>query len=349
MVTLMHTENKATTNRRRVTIQDVARDTGLAFSTVSNALAGKSYVRPETRKIVMEAVERLGYRASTVARTMRLQRSFIVGVLIADVSNPSSADFVRGIEDVLSQGSCTMLLCNSDGDERKQLLHMQTLIDHQVDGIVMISQHCSSDAVKRLLSQSPPVVMVQRRGDAAYDYVGSDNHFGIIDAMRHAHALDHRRVGFVRGPSDSSSAQERLSTFRQEAAKLGFDPDEDLIFPGEYTFESGLAAGAHFMRMNMRPTAVLCSSDMNAMGTMQYLMDSGLKIPDDMSIIGLDDITLANFRSINLTTIHLEKREIGAEAAKVLLNRISDPSMPSQEIILPTRLIVRGTTKQHRR
>lgn len=340
----MDSENKAIRNRRRVTIKDVARDTGLAFSTVSNALAGKSNVRPETRKIVMDAVERLGYRASTIARTMRLQRSFIVGVLIADVANPSSADFVRGVEDVLNEQSCTMLLCNSDGEEKKQLLHMQTLIDHQVDGIVMISQQCGSDAVRRLLSEAPPVVMVQRRGDASFDYVGSDNHFGIIDAMRHAHALNHRRVGFVRGPSDSSSAQERLSTFRLEAANLGFDLDEKLIFPGEYTFESGLSAGAHFMRMNPRPTAILCSSDMNAMGTMQYLMDAGLKIPDDMSIIGLDDITLANFRTINLTTIHLEKREIGAEAARALLKRIADPSLPPQDVILPTRLIVRGTT-----
>lgn len=330
--------------KRRVTIKDVARETGLAFSTVSNALAGKSNVRPATRQLVMETVERLGYRASAVARTMRLQKSSSVGVMIADVSNPSSADFVRGVEDVLNQQACTMLLCNTDGDEQRQLLHMQTLLDHHVDGIVMISQHCTSEAVKRALAAAPPVVMVQRRGDGGFDYVGSDNQFGIIDAMRHVHALRHRRVGFVRGPSDSSSAQERLATFRQEARNLEFDQDEALIFPGEYTFEAGLAAAAHFIRMNPRPSAILCSSDINALGVMQYILSVGLRIPEDMSIVGLDDIALADFRTINLTTIHLEKREIGAEAAKALLRRIAEPTLPVQDVILPTRLIVRGTT-----
>ena len=330
--------------KRRVTIKDVARDTGLAFSTVSNALAGKTNVRPATRDLVMEAVERLGYRASAVARTMRLQRSFSVGVMIADVSNPSSADFVRGVEDVLNAQGCSMLLCNTDGDEARQLAHMRTLIDHHVDGIVMISQHCLGDKVNSLLATAPPVVMVQRRGEKAFDYVGADNKIGIVDAMRHLHALRHKRVGFVRGPKASSSASERLDTFAEEALRLGFDDDPALIFSGEYTFESGLQAAAYFLRMSPRPTALMCANDMNAMGAMQYLMDVGLRVPQDVSIVGLDDIALADFRTINLTTIHLEKREIGAQAARVLLARIAQPNLEPQEIILPTCLVVRGTT-----
>ena len=135
--------------RKRVTIKDVAKETGLAVSTISNALAGKPHVTDETREIVQRASERLGYRASMVARALRLQRSFIIGVLIADVANPSSAEFVRGVEDVANREKCTLLLCNTDGDEERQLRHMQTLVDQRVDGMVLISQHCSSGPVPR--------------------------------------------------------------------------------------------------------------------------------------------------------------------------------------------------------
>jgi LacI family transcriptional regulator len=131
-------------DKKRATIKDVAQGTGLALSTVSNALAGKSHVSDRTRALVQAVAERLGYRASAVARALRMQRSFTIGVLIADVSNPSSADFVRGVEDVVSREKCTLLLCNTDGDEEKQLSHMRTLIDRQVDGMVLISQHLRS-------------------------------------------------------------------------------------------------------------------------------------------------------------------------------------------------------------
>jgi LacI family transcriptional regulator len=167
---------------------------------------------------------------------------------------------------------------------------------------------------------------------------------GLGEAIRHVHDLGHRRVGFVRGPVDSSSARERLETFQRQAAALGLDLSEELVFPGDYSFESGIAAARYFLKMKRRPSCILASSDMAAIGVMQVALDAGLTIPGDLSIVGLDDIALAAVRSINLTTIQLQKRDMGIEAGELLVSRIKEPTRPAKQIILPTRLIVRGST-----
>lgn len=331
--------------RRKVTIKDVAKASGLALSTVSNALSGKQYVKDETRELVNETARRLGYRASAVARALRMQRSFTIGVLIADVANPSSADFVRGVEDIALREKCTMLLCNTDEDEERQIVQMQALFDHQVDGMVLISQHCDTPRIRALLDHGTPYVLVQRRSEKwKDDYVGSDNHGGLAEAIRYAHSLGHRRVGFVTGPLESSSARERLETFKQESARLKLSQSKSMIFEGRYTFDSGLEAGRYFTSMKNRPTCVLASSDMNALGFMQSALEQGLQIPRDISVIGLDDVTLAGLKLIDLTTIQLQKRDMGAAAAELLMKRIRQPSRTAKQIILPTHLVVRGTT-----
>lgn len=336
--------------RKRSTIQDVARDTGLALSTVSNALSGKPHVSEATRELVREASSRLGYRASGVARALRMQRSFTIGVLIADVANPSSADFVRGVEDVATREHCTVLLCNTDGDEAAQLGHMRTLIDRQVDGMVLISQHCHSAAVQQLLDTGPPFVLVQRRNPARQDdYVGSDNVHGIAAAVRHLHGLGHRRIGFVRGPADSSSALERLAAFETEAAALGLKIPPTLVFPGDYGFETGARAARQFLSLRAPPTAIMASSDLNAMGVMDAALEIGVSVPGQLSVVGLDDIALASFRPISLTTIHLQKRHMGAAAAEQLMLRIRSPGGTAHEAIFPTSLVVRGSTAPPRR
>jgi LacI family transcriptional regulator len=331
-------------DKKRATIKDVAQETGLALSTVSNALAGKSHVSDRTRALVQAVAERLGYRASAVARALRMQRSFTIGVLIADVSNPSSADFVRGVEDVVSREKCTLLLCNTDGDEEKQLSHMRTLIDRQVDGMVLISQHCSSPKVRELLDVSVPFVLVQRRSAKHKDnYVGSDNCEGLRQAIHYVHSLGHRRIGFVQGPEDSSSARERLESFLSTAGGLKLNVEPDLIYRGDYTFGGGLEAGKYFCGMRRRPTCILASSDINALGVIHSALDAGMDVPKDLSVVGLDDISLASFRRVDLTTIQLQKRDMGIAAAELLMKQIRQPLSRPQKIILPTKLIIRGS------
>lgn len=331
-------------DQKRVTLKDVARETGLALSTVSNALAGKSLVKPETRAFVLATAERLGYRASIVARSLRAQRSFAFGVLIEDVANPSAAAFVRGVEDVAIGAGYTILLGNTDGDLERQVNAMRTLIDRQVDGLVLISQHLDDERVRSLLSKVPAVLVQRRDARVALDYVGSDNASGLNEALRYVWRIGHRRVGFVTGPLKSSSAQERLAAFRATAAELGFTDPESLIFEGRYSFETGLAAAGFFSSLPDMPSCIFGSNDLNALGLIQGLSERGIRVPRDVSVVGLDDIELAAIKAIDLTTIRLEKRAIGAAAAGLLLKRIDDPDQPMQTLILPTRLVVRGTT-----
>ena len=331
--------------QKRVTIRDVARETGLAVSTVSNALAGKDFVKPETCAFVVDTAERLGYRASIVARSLRAQRSYAIGVLIEDVANPSASAFVRGVEDIASSAGCTILLADTDSDLERQLSAMRTLIDRQVDGLVLISQHLDDERVREMLSSGTPSVLVQRRDPSiSLDYVGSDNSNGVNEALRYVHRIGHSRVGFVTGPMRSSSARERLDTFRATVAELGFEDHEALIHEGRYSFQSGLEAAGFFSGLRTPPTCIFASNDMNAIGLMQGLAERGMSTPKDVSVVGLDDIDLAGLKAIDLTTVRLEKRAIGAEAARLLLRRVDEPKRPVECSIIPTRLIVRGTT-----
>ncbi|WP_372395548.1 LacI family DNA-binding transcriptional regulator [Azospirillum sp. HJ39] len=332
--------------RRRATIHDVARECGVSLSTVSNALAGKSNVREETRQRVLATAERLGYRASMVARALRMQRSFTIGVLIADVANPASPDFVRGIEDMAVRETCTLLLCNTDGDETRQIAHMRSLLDQQVDGMVLISQYCEGPVVRGLLETGTPFVLLQRRSPLfADDYVGADNFTGITESMRHLIELGHRRIAFVRGPFESSTAQERFDAYLHNVAGFGLDSDPELVCPGHYSVEGGYAAAMRFLALDRPPTAILASNDMSAMGVLNATAERGIDVPSQLSLVGFDDIQLASFARINLTTTHLPKRDMGAAAAGLLMNRIDSKEQLSQQtVIFPTRLVVRGTT-----
>jgi LacI family transcriptional regulator len=332
-------------NQKRATIRDVAEATGLALSTVSNALAGKSYVRDETRALVMKAANRLGYRASAVARGLRTRRSFAIGVLISDVANPASADYVRGVEDVAMSEDCSIFLCNTDGDEERQLAKMRTLLDRQVDGMVLFSQHCSSRAVRTMLDSGPPFVLVQRRNpNHPDDYVGADNVTGLAEALSHLRELGHKRIGFIRGPVDSSSARERLETFKSQVKSLSLDPDPALVFAGDYTFAMGVSAALRFLDLKRPPTAILGSCDFNSLGVIEGALSRGLVLPRDLSVIGLDDIALASLRTINLTTIRLQRREMGAAAGELLMKRIRGDKGPPRVEIFPTDLVIRAST-----
>ncbi|WP_137389522.1 LacI family DNA-binding transcriptional regulator [Rhodoligotrophos defluvii] len=333
-------------DRKRVTIRDVANECGIALSTVSNALAGKQHVSEETRALVREAAERLGYRASAVARALRMQRSFTIGVLIADITNPAFPGFVRGVEDVAIREKCNLLLCNTDGEEEKQLWHMRALLDSQVDGMVLISQHVDTPRVRELLDSGTPFVLVQRRSARHQDdYVGSDNVSGITQAVEHLAGLGHKRIGFVRGPMDSSTAAERLESYKAAVRRLKLDRAPELIFNGDYNLPTGYDAGLHFLSLPERPTAIMASNDLNAMGVIEAAAELGIEVPSELSVVGLDDIQLASFRRIDLTTIHLQKRAMGAAAAEMLMKRIRNPRpSPAREQIFPTGLVVRGST-----
>ncbi len=335
------------TNLRQptVTIKDVALACGVAPSTVSNALTGKGYVRAKTRDQVIAAAARLGYRASSLARGLRLQRTWTVGVLLADIANPFFPDLVRGMEDVLWAQHYNLMLCNTDYDKAKEAAYLRHLVDKRIDGLILASTAADSPEVLVLRERGMPFVMLNRRHRTlATDYVGIDNRGGTAAAVQHLAELGHSRIAFIRGPQDSSAAEDRLSGYLDEMRRRFALFDEQLIAPGDYSIEAGRRAGAQFLALDRRPTAIAAANDFMAVGAMAALREHGLTVPHDMSVTGFDDIFVSALPWINLTTLNPHSRELGVRTAEALLARIDKTANGPADIVLAPTLIHRGTT-----
>lgn len=336
---------------RRATIKDVARACGVAPSTVSNALGGKGYVRGRTRARILEAAERLGYRASSVARGLRLQRSWSVGMLVADIANPWFPELVRGAEDVLWAQQINLVLCNTDYRPEKEAAYLRDLLDKRVDGLIFASTAASSEAIPRLQAEGIPLVMLNRRhATVATDYVGMDNRVGIAAVIAHLAGLGHRRIGFIAGRLGSSAAEERREGYRAAVAALAGAVDERLMAQGDYSIAAGEDAARRLMALAEPPTAIVSANDFMAYGAMQAIAAAGLAVPGDVSVTGFDDIFMSGLPLVGLTTVRPHTPMLGARAAETLLARIggSAPAEPV-EIVLPGELAVRRTTGPARR
>ena len=334
---------------RRPTLLDIARECGLSRATVARALSGKGYVDPERRRAIQQTAERLGYRTSTIARALRTQRTSSIGVLIADITNPIFPHIVKGIDEVVSDDDHTIFLSNTDEDPLKQIAIVRSLVDRQVDGIVMISQTLADETLK-LLENGPPCVFVNRRPYEGVDYVGPDNRQGINLLLGHLRDLGHERIAYVSGPAHSSTSRERLDQFHVAMAAAGLDVDPRFVMQGNYYLETGARAAESFMAVAPRPTAILAANDFVALGIVGYLQKAGIRVPEDVSVTGFDDVFDFSLMEANalkvqgLTTVNQPKRHLGRAAGKLLLERLGEPDAPPRSVILPTDLRVRDTT-----
>jgi DNA-binding LacI/PurR family transcriptional regulator len=334
--------------RPRATIKDVARACGVAPSTVSNALSGSGYVRDDTRAQVLDAAKRLGYRASSVARGLRMQRSWSVGLLLADIANPWFPELVRGVEDVLWSAQINLVLCNTDYQAEKEDAYLRHLLDKRVDGLILASTGAESPAVPRLQAEGVPLVMLNRRhGSVATDYVGMDNKGGIAAAVKHLVELGHRRIAFIAGRISSSAANERREGYLLAMAEhLGSAPP-DLMVQGDYSIVSGFEAARRLLALTPRPTAIVSANDFMAYGAIDAITRAGMAVPKDISVTGFDDILVSGLSLIGLTTVRPPTWKLGATAAELLLQRVAKKGAAHREsIVLPSELVVRATTAQ---
>jgi DNA-binding LacI/PurR family transcriptional regulator len=332
--------------RPRVTIKDLARACGLAPSTVSNALSGGGHVSKDTRAQVLAMARRLDYRASSVARGLRLQRSWSVGLLVADIANPWFPELVRGCEDVLWSAGINLVLCNTDYRAEKEEAYLRHLTDKRVDGLILASTGSRSAAVARLQADGVPLVMLNRRhASVETDYVGMDNAGGTAAAVAHLAGLGHRRIGFIAGRLGSSAAGERRQGWRQAMrSRFGAAPAE-LVVQGDYSIPSGAAAVRRLLALPEPPTAIVSANDFMAYGAIEAITAAGSSVPGDVSVTGFDDILVSGLSLIGLTTVRPHTWRLGANAAELLLRRIGGPAGGQREsVILPSELVVRATT-----
>lgn len=335
-------------SHRRVTIQDVARACEVAPSTVSNALSGKAHVSEETRSRIAEVAQQMGYRPSAVARSLRLQRSWSIGLLIGDITNPFFPELVRGVEDVAAAEQCDLILCNTDYSPEKEASYIQLLLDKQVDGLILASQQSDSEAVVQLQQQGVPFVLVNRRHHLVQaNYVGLDNRGGIASTINHLVGLGHRRIALLRGPADSKStaAEERYHGYLAALKAHGLALDPDIVIESDYTMAAGYQAAQRLVALPDPPTSAICTSDVMALGAIDGFLERGWRVPEDVSVIGWDDIFVSSLRFIGLTSVRQDKREMGSTAARLLLKQVrAKRQRRAQEVILVPELMVRRTT-----
>ena len=341
--------------KTRPSIRDVARACNVSPATVSNALSNNRYVRQETRERVLEAADRLGYRASTVARSLRLQRSWTIGLLVANIANPFYPEVVNGIEEVAANEGWNLFLCNTNHQLDKQAQYIELLLGRQVDGIILAS-HPDERTVEHLKRTAVPFVLLNKgHGHIDRDYVGIDHRGGIAKAFDHLWDLGHRRIAFIQGHPESDGANQRYDGFLECLRRKGLPHDQRLCVRGAYDFASGQAAGEQLLSLDDLPSAIIAASDTMALGAIDTLLKAGLAVPGDVSVVGFDDIPAASMPRIDLTTIRVPKKKIGVIAAQMLIDRIKESDedgdgseRAEKQVICPVDLVVRNTTAAFR-
>jgi LacI family transcriptional regulator len=330
-------------------MRDVAERAGVSVTSVSHVINETRPVSDELRQRVLAAMDELGYQPNRLARSLRRGQTHTIGMIIPDSANPFFAEMARGVEDTSFRSGYNVILCNSDGDLNKERLYTSVLVEKRVDGILFIAAGLSTNGILDLRAQKTPLVVVDRDlPDAAVDSVLTDNARGGWLATRHLIDLGHRRIACITGPSDVTPSAERVTGYRQALEAEGIPANGNLIVRGDFQYESAYRAAIQLLQIEDPPTAFFACNDLMAVAVMSAALELGQQVPDDLSVVGYDDVRLAAFANPPLTTIAQPKYEMGVVAATMLLERIRDPQAPVQRRVFESSLVMRKSTALRR-
>ncbi|CAH0140936.1 HTH-type transcriptional regulator DegA [Microbacterium sp. Bi98] len=325
----------------RTTIHDVAKAAGVSVSTVSKAVNGRYGIADATVQRVLDAVKELGYESSLVASSMRARRTGVIGVLLADFE-PFSAEILKGVGSAVHDTSFDLLaysgshLGAGDGWERRSLSRLSGTL---IDAAIMVTPTVVSAG-----TEIPVVAIDPHTGRADLPTVESDSFGGALVATRHLIELGHRRIGFLAGRPDLRSAGLRDAGYRRALSDAGIPLDPSLIGVGRYELDATRESARIMLSGDSRPTAIFAANDLSAIAVIDVAHQLGLRVPDDLSVIGFDDVPEATRRALPLTTIQQPMRRLGAVAADMVFTLLAGQEVDEMHVILPTRLVVRATT-----
>ena len=303
-----------------ITIKDVARESGVNVSTVSRALNGEYGVHAGTREHVLAIAKRLHYRPNRVARGLVTGRSHSLALVVSDIRNPFFAEVARGAEDAAYAADYDLVLCNSDLDAEKQLRYVQSLMEKRVDGILMNSVAAlSKKQVEQLSGFGVPIVLLNRAAPRnAFSTISADNGAGGALAGEYLSKLGHRKIAHLTGPRHHGNMTDRAEGFVRSLGEAR-KPVKPVILHGKNNFQGGVELAERLLALHPDTTAIFAASDMMAFGVIRALMDAGRRIPEDVSVIGFDNVELSAIVNPPLTTIHQPRYEIGQAAVEILL------------------------------
>lgn len=327
-------------------MRDVADRAGVSVTSVSHVINQTRLVSDDLRERVVTAMEELGYQPNALARSLRRKETYTIGVIITNSADPFFAEVTRGVEDACFEQGYNIILCNSDSDLDKELLYTNALVKKRVDGILFLAAGGKSTRhIRTMQEQKIPLVVVDRYiPDLAVDTVLIDNAHGGWLATHHLIELGHRRIGCITGPSDLSLSAERVTGYRCALQEAGLPVNETLIIKGNFQFETGYQAAQQFLTGPTPPTAIFACNDLMAIGAINAAIKQGWQVPQQLSVIGFDDIRMAAYTTPLLTTVAQPKYEMGFIATAMLLERIHTQEMAPRQKLLDTQLVVREST-----
>ena len=330
------------------TLRDVAEAAGVHAATASRALnpATRGLVNADTARRVIKVAEQLGYRPNPIARGLKTAKSGTVGIVLPDLTNPLFPPIVRGIEEVLEPAGYSGLIVNTDNDPGREQWQIEHLRDRQVEGLIVATARVEHALMQQLHRDGVVMVMVNRRPEGVdVPSITPDDAAGVELAVRHLAGLGHTRIAHVAGPQATSTGVNRARAFRGTVRDLGLDDDPALVTTtGSWSETAGAEGLRRLLDAGTEFTAIFAGNDLIALGCYDVFRERGIECPADLSVVGFNDMPFLDKLHPPLTTIAIPHQQIGAEAARLLLDAIAYPTRPSRSVLLPLSLVVRGST-----
>ncbi len=336
---------------RQVTIYDIAKEAKVSVATVSRVLNDTAPVKESTRAKIEGLIAKYNFQPNAMARSLLKKETGIIGVIVPDLTNPFFPEVFAGAEQEAQQSGYTFLLSNSVGDYAKESEYLSILREKRVDGLIFLGgrinlKHCDDHLVQELVQHASviPTVLVNgglRNTDLVR--VATDESAGTALAVRHLVELGHKEIGFIGGESHMTTTSIKLRAFRKTMKEEGLDVREEWLLPDSFSMDSGKKQMLKLLDMKEKPTAVVCVNDYTAIGAIKAAAEAGLKVPDDMSVVGFDDIPLAHHFIPELTTVSQQANELGKAAVQVLKGLMNKEKVKKLTSLEP-QLIVRQST-----
>ncbi|UTV28889.1 HTH-type transcriptional repressor PurR [Photobacterium atrarenae] len=330
------------------TIKDVARLAGVSTTTVSHVINKTRFVAEATQKKVLAAVDELNYAPSAVARSLKCNTTRTIGMLVTKSTNPFFAEVVHGVEEYCYGEGYTLILCNTEGNLEKQRDYLRMLAEKRVDGLLVMCSDLDDKLLALLERQKdlPMVIMDWGPESPHTDKIQDNAELGGYVATKYFIEHGHQKIGCLTGHTEKLTCRERLKGFYKAMEEANLSVNPDWLIEGDFECESAVAAAKQYIAMDDRPSAIFCFNDIMAMALISTFEQAGLRVPDDVSIIGYDNIDLAPYFSPPLTTIHQPKQRLGQKAIEILMARVKDKQHERRIFEMAPELVVRKSVKK---
>jgi len=329
------------------TIKDVAKIAGVHPSTVSRVINNDFRISEKTKENVLLIINKLGYTPNAIARGLKTKRTYTLGMLIPDITNPFFAEIGRGVEDAANKNNFNVILCNTDDKLKKERTYLEILKGKRVDGLILGTAHNKDKSILELEEKKFPYILISRNIEGLdKNCIIIDDVSGGIMATEYLVKLGHYRIAHISGPLKTRSAVNRLKGYKLALKKNKIEYQEELVKEGDFRITGGYKAMKKLLELPEPPTAIFAANDLLALGTMQAIQKKKYHIPEDFCIIGFNDIKLASFVYPPLTTIRQPMQEMGALAVKMLLKIIEGGEFNQKKVVLKPKLIIRESCKR---